>query len=122
MPLEENRILRGPNISFPEQHLNFRLPEQQLPPPDWCTGPRAGDILGGGTANPSVIRQWWRDFAGPGDKFLVQLVAEDCVSGDKVRRLPTRLTCKLKTDSLDSAQAREMAAALTEAADFIDKG
>jgi hypothetical protein len=41
----------------------------------------------------------------------VQLVAEDCISGDKVRRGPTRLACKLKADSLDSAEARKMAVA-----------
>ena len=72
--------------------------------------------------NPNVIHQWWRDIAEPGDQYVVQLVAEDNISGDKVRRGSTRLACKLKADSLDSAQARKMAAALTEAADFIDKG
>ena len=80
--------LARPQHSFPEQHLGFRPPEQQLPPPAWWTGPRAGDILGGGMTNPNVVRQWWRDLAEPGDKFVVQLVAEDCISGDKVRRTP----------------------------------
>jgi hypothetical protein len=51
------------------------------------------------------------DIAVPGDKFVAQLVAEDCICGDKVRRGPTRLTCKLKADSLDSAEARKMAVA-----------
>lgn len=103
------------------QPLGFRPPEQQ-PPPAWCTGPRAGDILGGGMTNPNVIHQWWRDIAEPGDPYVVQLVAEDCISGDKVWRTPTRLECRLKADSLVSAQARKMAAALSEAADLLDKG
>ena len=106
MPLEENRILRGPNISFPEQHLNFRLPEQQLPPPDWCTGPRAGDILGGGTANPSVIRQWWRDFAGPGDSFL-------CNSSRKIASAATRCgashASNVQAERLTASTARRRA-------------
>jgi hypothetical protein len=123
MPLEEDRILSGPNIRFPEQHLGFRPPEEQSPPPSWWTGPRVGDILGGGMTDPNVIHQWWRDIAEPGDKFVVQLVAEDRISGVKVWRTPTRLACKLKeADSFDSAQARKMAAALSEAADLLDKG
>jgi hypothetical protein len=120
MPLEEDRILRGPNISFPEQHLGFRLPEQQPPPPGWCTGPRAGNIPGGGMSNPNTIQQFWRDFTEPGDQFSVRLVADDIISGTTVRRTVTRLECKLKTEILDSAQARKMSAALSEAADLIE--
>lgn len=120
MPLEADRILRGPNISFPEQHLGFRLPEQQQPPPAWCTGPRAGNISGGGITNPNTVEQWWRDFADPGDQFIVRLVAEDCISATKVRRSVTRLECKVKAAFLDSGQARRMAAALKEASDIVD--
>lgn len=119
MPVEEGRILRGPNISFPNQHLGFRPPEEQ-PPPEWWTGSRAGDILGGGMTNPNVIHQWWRDIAEPGDPFAVQLVGEDRISGVKVSRTATRLEAKIKTDNLGSAAARRLAAALTEAADLLD--
>jgi hypothetical protein len=120
MPLEEDRILRGPNISFPEQHLGFRLPEQQQPPPAWCTGPRTGSIPGGGMPNPNVFAQWWRDVADPDDQFVVQLIVEDVIVGDKVRRSATRLECALKSRSLDIVQARKMSAALSEAADLIE--
>jgi hypothetical protein len=122
MPLEEDRILRGPNIRFPEQHLGFRPPEQPQSPPSWWTGPRVGDILGGGMTDPNMVHTWWRDIAESGDPFVVQLTAEDRISGVKVWRTPTRLACKVKADSLDSAQARKMAAALSEAADLVDKG
>src|ERR1700737_3221654 len=106
-----------PLIRVPAQPLGFRPPEQQ-PPPAWCTGPRAGNILGGGMTSPDVMQQWWRDFAEPGDGYVVRFFAEDRISGD---RTPTRLECKLKADSFDSAQARKMAAALGEAADLVDK-
>ena len=81
-----------------------------------------GDILGGGIADPNVIHQWWRDIADPGDPYVVQLAAEDRIRGTKVSRTSTRLSCKVKADSLDSAQAHKMAAALAEAADLIEKG
>ena len=74
----------------PEQHLGFRPPEQQ-PPPAWCTGARAGDILGGGITNPNTIHQWWRDIAEPGDPYVVRLVAEDRISGTKVSCAPRRV-------------------------------
>lgn len=122
MPLETDRILRGPNIRFPEQHLGFRLPEEPLAPPAWCAGPRAGNIPGGGITSPNTVQQFWRDFAEPGDQFVVRLVAEDCISGTKVRRSVTRLECRLKTDVLDAGQARRMAAALKEASDIADNG
>ena len=70
--------------------------------------------------NPNVIHQWWRDIAEPDDPFVVQLVAEDRISGDKVRRTPTRLEAKIKTDNLASAAARRLAAALTKVADLLD--
>lgn len=71
--------------------------------------------------NPDVIQQWWRDIAEPGDAFVVQLAAEDRIRGTKVWRTSTRLSCEVKADRLDSAQARKMAAALSEAADLVDK-
>lgn len=104
------------------QHLGFRPPEPAPPPPPWCTGLRAGSIPGGGWPNPNVFAQWWRDLADSDDQFTVQIAAEDLIVADKLRRTPTRLTCKVKADSLDSAQARKMAAALSEAADLLDKG
>jgi hypothetical protein len=120
MPLEEDRILRGPNISFPQQHLGFRLPELQQPLPAWCTGSRAGGIPGGGMPNPHVFSQFWRDFADRDDQFVVQLIAEDLIVGTTVRRSPTLLECALKSRTLDTAQARKMSAALSEAADLIE--
>jgi hypothetical protein len=71
--------------------------------------------------NPNVFAQWWRDLADPSDDFVVQIVAEDLINGDTVRRTATRIECALKSRVLDSAQARKMAAALNEAADLIDK-
>jgi hypothetical protein len=122
MPTETDRILRGPNLAFPQQHLGFRLPEEPLPPPTWCKGPRAGNIPGGGMSNPNTVQQWWVDFADPGDQFVVRLVAEDIISGTRVRRSVTRLECRLKTDVLDAGQARKMAAVLSTAADIVDNG
>lgn len=75
---------------------------------------------GGGMPNPNVFAQWWRNFADPDDRFVVQLVAEDLIVGNTVRRMPTRLECAVKTRALDSAQARKLAAALAEAADLIE--
>jgi hypothetical protein len=106
-------------IQATSQHLGFRPPEPALPP-SWCTGLRAGSIPGGGMPNPNVFAQWWRDFADSDDQFVVQLVAEDLIVGDKVRRTATRLECAVKSRDLHSAQARKMAVALTEAADLID--
>jgi hypothetical protein len=101
------------------QHFGFRPPEEQ-PPPAWCTGLRAGSIPGGGMPNPNVFAQWWRDVSDPEDQFVVQIVAEDLIVGDTVRRTPTRIEAALKSRTLDSAQARKMASALTEAADLIE--
>ena len=120
MSLEQDRILRGPNIRFPEQHLGFRTPETPLPAPSWCTGLRAGSLPGGGLPNPNVYAQWFRNFADPDDQFAVQLIADDVIVGVKVRRGATRLECSVKSRDLHPAQARKMAAALTEAADLID--
>lgn len=108
-----------PLIRVPEQHLGFRPPEP-APPPSWCTGLRAGSIPGGGMPNPNVFAQWWRDLADPDDQFVVQIVAEDLIVGDKVRRSAARLECALKSRVVDSAQARKLAAALTAAADLIE--
>jgi hypothetical protein len=122
MPLEGDRILRGPNLRYPEQPLGFRPPEpeEQQSPPSWWTGPRAGDIVGGGMTNPNVIHQWWRDIAEPSDPYFVRLVAEDSICGEKVRRTPTRLEAKIKTDNLGTTEARRLAAALIEVADLLD--
>jgi len=101
------------------QHLGFRPPEQQQPRARWV-GPLAGDLAGGGGfTNRNVVHQFWRDFAQSDEQFVVQLVAEDVIVGDGVRRV-TRLESHLKTDVLNSAQARRMAAALSAAADLID--
>jgi len=109
-----------PLTRTPEQSLGFRPPEQPAQPPTWWTGPHAEDIPGGGFTNPSILHSWWRNFADPDDGFVVQLVAEDHIVGDRVRRNGTRLESRVKNDVLDSAQARKMAAALTEAADLLD--
>lgn len=73
------------------QHLCFRPPEQQPPPPAWCTGLRAGHLPGGGWPAPNVFAQRWLDFADPDDAFVVRLCAEDVIVGDEVRRCATRL-------------------------------
>lgn len=83
------------------RHLGFR-PAELTPAPSWCTGLRAGSIPGGGWPNPHVFAQWWRDLADLDDQFTAQLVAEDLIVADKVRRTPTRLVCRVKADSLDS--------------------
>jgi hypothetical protein len=104
------------------QSLGFRPaePEQAQSPPSWWTGDRVGDILGGDASNPAVIRQWWRDIAEPGDPFVVRLLAEDRIGGSNQFRTAARLEVKVKAENLDSAGARKMSAALSEAAELLD--
>jgi hypothetical protein len=107
-----------------DQPLGFRPPEQQQQPPEWWVGPRVGEIAGGGgSMNSTLMRQWWRDFGEPDDPFVVQIVAEDLIVGNDVRRTPTRLEPpKVKTENFSSDHARRMIAALTEAADIVERG
>ena len=121
MPVDD-RILRGPNLQYPGQHLGFRPPEEPQSPPPWWTGDRVGDISGGGLSDPNMIHQFWRDLADHDDQYIVQICCEDRIHGTKVFRTSPRLECRIKADSLSPAGARKLADALRLAADLLDKG
>ncbi len=105
---------RQPGVSAP-------LDKSQPPPVWWdADDPRCGTSVGGSLDAPNCLHQWWRAFSSDADPFVVQLTAEDRITGGRITRTVAPTVTVKPGRSFDPAGLRQLASAAETAADLLE--